>query len=217
MIERFTEAILHGDEAHRDWLRRAAKAFISGQSIPSATTDRKTASSAVVLQDLERENVRLRSMIDRDRTGLGSALSGVFQLLHGWEWLGDEDSWGSYASEEHTTGTLRREFRCFYDNARQLIRQALADSGDRANSAFYPLKPDRAAALDDLLQTVLALQNELAALKAPTLPFPGCCCVSPIPRTVCSACPVHGRGGEARHDVGHHTVPETEGFRERKP
>ena len=43
-IEAFTEAILHGDEAHRAWLHAAATAFIAGQPIralaaPPAASD----------------------------------------------------------------------------------------------------------------------------------------------------------------------------------
>jgi hypothetical protein len=35
-LRQFAEAILHGDERHRQWLKDAAEAFIAGNPIPRA-------------------------------------------------------------------------------------------------------------------------------------------------------------------------------------
>jgi len=85
----------------------------------------------------EAEVVRVRGLIDRDRTGLGHALNHVRDILCGYGWLAG-DSWGSYSYEEQTIKTLRQEIGWMMDACNKAIETGLRESGDLAMSAFRP-------------------------------------------------------------------------------
>ncbi|KKN30593.1 hypothetical protein LCGC14_0832570 [marine sediment metagenome] len=55
MIRAFAEAIMHGDEEHRVWLRRAASAVIRGEDIPQSVESSDAAFVAVARSQLRRE------------------------------------------------------------------------------------------------------------------------------------------------------------------
>ena len=55
MIRAFVEAIMHGDEEHRAWLRRAAECFIRGEEIPQGVESGDAAFVAVARSQLRRE------------------------------------------------------------------------------------------------------------------------------------------------------------------
>lgn len=89
------------------------------------------------IAELEAEVSRGRALINRDRTGLATALAEVLVILNGFRWLQEPEGWGSYPSEERTLETLRRELSGCFDQLRTVSAQALAESGDRANSSFH--------------------------------------------------------------------------------
>jgi len=54
-IRAFVEAIMHGDESHRVWLRRAAECFVHGEEIPPGVPNRDAAFVAVARSQLRQE------------------------------------------------------------------------------------------------------------------------------------------------------------------
>lgn len=121
---------------------------------------------------LAAEVMRVRDLINRDRTGLASALNGVRRILEGFSWLGEDGVWGCYAWDERRVETLRREFRALFDKASEVISRGLRESGLRADMAFHPSMGDALQELDELRAEVVRLQNvgaekdgELAALQ----------------------------------------------------
>lgn len=55
MIRAFAEAIMHGDEEHRVWLRRAASAVIRGEDIPQSVESSDAAFVTVARSQLRQE------------------------------------------------------------------------------------------------------------------------------------------------------------------
>lgn len=55
MIRAFVEAIMHGDEEHRAWLRRAAECFIRGEEISQGVESSDAAFVVVARSQLRRE------------------------------------------------------------------------------------------------------------------------------------------------------------------
>ena len=88
------------------------------------------------------EIARLKSLIDRDRTGLANALNAVRQVLRGYGWI-PAGEWGSYELDQRTETNLRAEiYRCF-DEAERIAVDALRASGSLANEAFRPKEPPK--------------------------------------------------------------------------
>ena len=83
----------------------------------------------------QKEIDRLKSIIDRDRTGLANALNAVRQVAKSYGWI-PAGEWGSYEWDEQTQTNFRAEVgRCF-DEIDRIAIKALRESGGRANEAF---------------------------------------------------------------------------------
>jgi hypothetical protein len=89
------------------------------------------------IAELKAEVTRVRGLIDRDRTGLAAGLSDVLLAIRAHSWL-ETDEWGSYAYDERTVETLRKEIRFCFDDVRTVATGALRASGALASSAFHP-------------------------------------------------------------------------------
>lgn len=93
-----------------------------------------------VLRALIRQNAALseevRSVINRDRTGLAAGLNQVQQIVTGWRWIA-EGHWGSYSHEEQTVETLQKEVRDLIDGVLSVAGLALKESGQRAHEAAH--------------------------------------------------------------------------------
>lgn len=90
------------------------------------------------LADALTEINRVRSLINRDRTGLAAGLDAVRKLVDGFSWLANDFDWGSYHYGDHSIATLRREIGSCFTQVGEVIDKALKASGDRATSAFHP-------------------------------------------------------------------------------
>lgn len=78
---------------------------------------------------LQAENERLREYLRLDHSGLAASLVSIQRELDGWSWLADEEDWGGYEYDEHTTSTLRREAACLLSRVGALAREGCLRSG----------------------------------------------------------------------------------------
>lgn len=86
--------------------------------------------------DQERaEVIRVRGLIDRDKTGLANGLAAVLRVVEGYRWLA-RGEWGVYEAKEHTQETLRKEFGWALDAIAEIVGRHLDQSGMRADAAF---------------------------------------------------------------------------------
>jgi len=90
------------------------------------------------LASVKAEVARLRTLIERDRTGLAAGLAEVRKIVGGYGWLAREDEWGSYEYHEQTEQTLRREMADCLDQVEAAALGALQESGRRVTEAFLP-------------------------------------------------------------------------------
>lgn len=88
---------------------------------------------------LRAEVIRVRGLINVDRTGLAAGLAEVRKLLQGYNWIPD-GHWGSYSDEEQSEALLRKEVGYAFAAIEKVAKEALAESGRRADSAFRPEK-----------------------------------------------------------------------------
>jgi len=92
---------------------------------------------------------RLREAIDRDRTGLASALAKVRRTAEGYSWIPD-GQWGSYHEQERTDETLRAEVGHCLSAILETVTAALIDSGNLAQRTLFPDRyPDAVQSLSD--------------------------------------------------------------------
>jgi hypothetical protein len=90
----------------------------------------------------QRETERLKSLINRDRTGLAAALVEVKHIARGFNWIAAGE-WGSYDYTQQTVATLQGEVGNLIERILQAAERSLNESGDRAHEAFHP-KPSPA-------------------------------------------------------------------------
>jgi hypothetical protein len=81
------------------------------------------------------EVVRLRRVINFDRTELAKGLGDVLNRIQSYNWI-REGHWGSLEYDERTVETLRREFTDCLNLIESIAERSLRDSGDRVDSAF---------------------------------------------------------------------------------
>ena len=86
-------------------------------------------------EELRVEIVRLKNLIDRDRTGLADALNAVRRVARGYYWIALGE-WGSYELDERTGKTLRKEVGMCLEEIERVAVDALRESGRRAGAAF---------------------------------------------------------------------------------
>jgi hypothetical protein len=79
------------------------------------------------------EIVRIKDLIDRDRTGLAAGLNEVKRVAAGWDWLCEGR--GPY---EYDDDRYRMEIGALISKVVDVANAALKASGDRANEAFIP-------------------------------------------------------------------------------
>lgn len=97
------------------------------------------------LEPLQAEIDRLKKLLDRDHTGLASALVSVRKAVGSYFWI-PLGEWGSYEEHERTEKALRQEVgRCF-DEIDKTAETALRESGTRSGAAFVPERDQLAAA-----------------------------------------------------------------------
>ncbi len=90
------------------------------------------------VENAEREVSRLRTLIDRDRTGLAKALADVRARAQASYWI--VEGRGSYAWNDDR---YRRETGKALEEITGIATKALRESGDRAHSAFHPTECKR--------------------------------------------------------------------------
>jgi hypothetical protein len=101
------------------------------------------------MAELQAEVVRLRDLIDRDRTGLAEGLAAVLRLAASWAWVGRPGEWGCYEQAERNLASLREEISRCLESIEETAYAALRQSGTRAGLAFDPER-DRDRELDSL-------------------------------------------------------------------
>ena len=90
------------------------------------------------VRELEAEVERGRQLIERDRTGMATALNKIRTIAKGYGWIPDGEL-GSYAAagcgegEELTEDVLRKEVGYCLCQIRAVATVALSDSGDCVN------------------------------------------------------------------------------------
>lgn len=90
------------------------------------------------LANSKAEVTRLRSIIERDRTGLAAGLADVRKIVGGYGWLAREDEWMSYEYHERSEKALRQEMADCIDQVEAAALGALQASGKRVTEAFRP-------------------------------------------------------------------------------
>lgn len=80
---------------------------------------------------------RLKSLLDRDRTGMATALAEIRRVVGGWGWIPD-GSWGCYEWHERSEEALRGEVGQCFDKVEEIAKTALEESGTRAVAAYRP-------------------------------------------------------------------------------
>ena len=93
------------------------------------------------IRRLREENERLQNLIERDKTGMASALNAIRTVAIGYGWipageLGSYTAAGCGEGEELTEEVLREEVGRCLDEVRAIAVQAVGESGDRVNAAF---------------------------------------------------------------------------------
>lgn len=106
------------------------EAMRQGRDAVQALIDLKVA-------EKDKEIARLKSLIDRDRTGLANALNGVRQVFNSYYWIAVGE-WGNYEWQERTEKHFRAEIKRCFDEAEKIAVDALRKSGSLANEAFRP-------------------------------------------------------------------------------
>jgi len=107
-------------------------------------------------------STRLRRLLDRDRTGLAAALSGILRECNGSIWIAEGR--GAY---EWDDDRYRDETRAFVLRVMAVAREALARSGRYARAAFHePGEPEVPFGYDELEAANQALVGELRGLLA---------------------------------------------------
>ncbi len=99
----------------------------------------------MTIDELEQENLRLRSevlrlrnLLDRDRTGLARALALVRGEVCSHGWLAERGNWGCYEWNERAEIAFRTEVAAAFDVIDRLAEEALRESGKRASQAYHP-------------------------------------------------------------------------------
>lgn len=104
--------------------------------------DRECQTLGEELVEARAEATRLRTLIERDRTGLAAGLAEVRKIVGGYGWLAREDEWGSYEYHERTVKALRQEMADCIDQVEAAAMGALQASGRRVTEAFRPAPPE---------------------------------------------------------------------------
>lgn len=89
-------------------------------------------------EEAKAEATRLRTLIERDRTGLAAGLAEVRKIVGGYGWLAREDEWMSYEYHERSEKALRQEMADCIDQVEAAAMGALQASGKRVTEAFRP-------------------------------------------------------------------------------
>lgn len=84
----------------------------------------------------EAEIVRLRKLIEFDRTGLANALVRCRNVVGNYGWI-PAGSWGSYEWDERHMTNLRAEIARAFDEIDKIAKDALQESGACAVKAFH--------------------------------------------------------------------------------
>lgn len=124
--------ILHAQDLENRTLREDVKGII----------DRECQTLGEELVEARAEATRLRTLIERDRTGLAAGLAEVRKIVGGYGWLAREDEWGSYEYHERTVKALRQEMADCIDQVEAAAMGALQASGRRVTEAFRPAPPE---------------------------------------------------------------------------
>lgn len=160
------------DEAERrsTWLSPVAYAAGIEESYRRGINDFRPALTAAEAESarLAAENQRLKKLLDRDHTGLASALSRVRELIgtaaehDGWAWIA-RGEWGPYDYTQRTPETLQQEIGNCFNEIEQVAETALRESGVRADAAFRP-DADKFTAMEaDVARLVALLTAEEAS------------------------------------------------------
>lgn len=133
------EAALREERLNSEMLR---------ERLAEAEADRRYAAEALRrtaerVAEAEKERERLRALLDRDHTGLASALNAIRRTAAGYRWipageLGSYSAAGCGEGEELTEEVLRREVGWCLDQIQKTAVTALGESGTRAGAAFIP-------------------------------------------------------------------------------
>lgn len=111
--------------------------------------------------EAQAEVARVKSLIDRDRTGLAASLDAVRRVANGYFWIAAGE-WGSYDYTERTEGTLRAEIGRCLGEILELVQSGLRQSGDRALAAFRPeTQADRGGLAAAVLREVETFNPDL--------------------------------------------------------
>jgi len=81
------------------------------------------------------EILRLKQLIELDRTGLAGSLVECRKVVDGYSWLAN-GAWGSYELERQTEATLRREISSAFDEILRIVEDGLVRSSQRVTDAF---------------------------------------------------------------------------------
>jgi hypothetical protein len=116
----------------------------------------------VRIAELEEERNRLKKLLDRDHTGMASALNAIHKEVEGYNWI-PAGEWGSYNYEEQTEDKLRWEVGNCFEQIKKIATKSLTESGTRAHAAFYP-ESDKLSAAEAESAKLAARVNELEAV-----------------------------------------------------
>lgn len=124
------------DERIRRSLRIAQQAVSVVEPLIAVQAENATLRAA-----LDSAQQEVRSVINRDRTGLAATLNHIQAIVRGWQWIA-EGTWGSYTYEEQTTQTLQKEVGELIESVLRAASRGLRQSGDRAIAASrWTLEP----------------------------------------------------------------------------
>lgn len=123
-----------------------------------AAAEARAERAEATVAELDAEVKRLKGLLDRDRTGLASALSRIDREVSGRMWVADSRGcyeWDDDAYKAEAGDALR--------TVQAIATEALRESGTVANEGFFPRLT---VELDTERETVKALTAEVAYLRA---------------------------------------------------
>jgi hypothetical protein len=113
----------------------------------------------MTVDEAQAEIARLKNLLDRDHTGLASALNDCRQAVRSWGWI-PAGEWGCYEYPERTEENLRKEVGQAFDQIEQTALTALRESGMRAGAAFVPERDQLAVAIA-IVERLLAVVDSV--------------------------------------------------------
>ena len=154
-------------ERNQDTLARGLERTVDAREDSEATAGQwqvRALAAESTIAGLRAEVVRVRALIDLDRTGLALGLSEVRRIVRGHEWLADpEGGRGSYTDDEWDEAAIRREVNDLITGVDEAALKALTESGYRADAAYREPLTDAEVARLGLVGIAAGLREQISA------------------------------------------------------